>query len=428
MCFSRNFRRLFFYLMEKPIEWEVIAREGNARAGILRTRRSIIETPVFMPVGTQGTVKGVRYEWLETELDARIILGNTYHLFLRPGVEIMRACGGLHKFSTWNRSLLTDSGGFQVFSLTDLRKLTEEGVEFRSHLDGSKKFLSPEISMEIQAALGSEIVMVFDECPPGQVDLKAAKESLDLTARWAKRSREKFDELQNAGADTGFLPEPEAGQISAETKPGESEQSAAFTRLSGRQALFGIVQGASHLNLRRESLEKTVEIGFDGYAVGGLSVGEEKSVMYEVIEYIAPQMPENAPRYLMGVGTPEDLVEAVYRGVDMFDCVMPTRNGRTGSAFTAHGKINIRNAKFAKDTEPIEPSCPCSVCRRYSRAYLRHLYQAGEMLAAILISHHNLAFFLDTMRQVRQAIRLGNFSRFRQEFHNRIRQGEADKN
>lgn len=392
--------------MNKPIDWKVIAQEGNARAGVLRTRRSEIETPVFMPVGTQGTVKGVRYEWLERELDARIILGNTYHLFLRPGTEIIRACGGLHKFSTWNRSLLTDSGGFQVFSLTDLRKLTEEGVEFRSHIDGSKKFLSPEISMEIQAALGSEIVMVFDECPPGQADLSVAKKSLELTARWARRSRTRFDELQAEGADTGFL---------------------AAAELSGRQALFGIVQGASHLDLRRESLERTVEIGFDGYAIGGLSVGEEKPVMYEVIESIAPQMPAGAPRYLMGVGTPEDLIEAVYRGVDMFDCVMPTRNGRTGSAFTTHGKINIRNAKFAKDTGPIEAACPCSVCRRYSRAYLRHLYQAGEMLAAILISHHNLAFFLDTMRQVRQSIKLGTFSRFRQEFLSKIRTGEPEK-
>jgi queuine tRNA-ribosyltransferase len=389
----------------KPIDWKVTAQEGNARAGILRTRRSVIETPVFMPVGTQGTVKGVRYEWLENELDARIILGNTYHLFLRPGTEVIRACGGLHKFSTWNRSLLTDSGGFQVFSLTDLRKLTEEGVEFRSHIDGSKRFLSPEISMEIQAALGSEIVMVFDECPPGQADFDATRKSLEMTARWAQRSKDKFQELQNDGQDTGFL---------------EAEN------LNGRQALFGIIQGASHLPLRRESLDKTIEIGFDGYAIGGLSVGEEKPVMYDVIEFTAPQMPADAPRYLMGVGTPEDLVEAVFRGVDMFDCVIPTRNGRTGSAFTSRGKINIRNAKFAKDTEPLDADCPCSVCLRYSRAYLRHLYQAGEMLAAVLISHHNLAFFLDTMRKVRDSIKLGSFSRFRHDFLDKIREGERE--
>jgi queuine tRNA-ribosyltransferase len=388
------------------IDWKVIAQEGEARAGILRTRRSIIETPVFMPVGTQGTVKGVRFEWLEQELDARIILGNTYHLFLRPGAEIIRELGGLHKFSTWTRSLLTDSGGFQVFSLTDLRKLSEEGVEFRSHIDGSKRFLSPEVSMEVQAALGSEIVMVFDECPPGDAGIDVTRKSLEMTARWAKRSKDRFNELQIERQDTGFI---------------EAEN------LSGQQALFGIIQGAGHLNLRRESLDKTVEIGFDGYAIGGLSVGEEKSVMYEVLEFIAPKMPRDAPRYLMGVGTPEDLIEAVSRGVDMFDCVMPTRNGRTGSAFTSTGKLNIRNAKFAKDDAPLDAECPCSVCRRYSRAYLRHLYQTGEMLAATLISHHNLAFFLDTMRKVRDSIKLGDFSRFRKEFLNKIQENSPQE-
>lgn len=388
----------------KPIEWQVTAQEGEARTGILRTRRSEIETPVFMPVGTQATVKGVRFEWLETELDARIILGNTYHLFLRPSAEIMRELGGLHKFSTWNRSLLTDSGGFQVFSLTDLRKLTEEGVEFRSHIDGSRKFLSPEVSMEVQAALGSEIVMVFDECVRGDAGHDLTRKSLELTARWAQRSKDKFNELQNAGMDTGFL---------------ESEN------LSGKQALFGIIQGSGHLDLRRESLSLTTEIGFDGYAIGGLSVGEEKSVMYDVLEFLAPQMPKDAPRYLMGVGTPEDLIEAVHRGVDMFDCVMPTRNGRTGGAFTSRGKINIRNAKFARDPEPLDEECLCSICRRYSRAYLRHLYQTGEMLASILISHHNLAFYLDTMRKVRQSIKLGTFAEFRQDFLNKIQENDT---
>ncbi len=388
----------------KPIDWKVTAQEGEARTGILRTRRSEIETPVFMPVGTQGTVKGVRYEWLEDELDARIILGNTYHLFLRPGAEIIRNLGGLHKFSTWNRSLLTDSGGFQVFSLTELRKLTEEGVEFRSHIDGSKKFLSPEVSMEVQAALGSEIVMVFDECPPGDAGFDKTKKSLEMTVRWALRSKNRFGELQNEAADTGFL---------------EVEH------LSGRQSLFGIVQGAGHFELRKQSLDLTTEIGFDGYAIGGLSVGEEKSVMYDVLEFLAPKMPEDAPRYLMGVGTPEDLVEAVYRGVDMFDCVMPTRNGRTGGVFTSGGKLNIRNAKFAADDAPLDEDCPCSVCRRYARAYLRHLYQTGEMLAAMLISHHNLAFFLDTMRKVRDSIKLGKFSRFRKEFLEKMRENES---
>jgi len=407
----------------QSIDWKVIAQEGAARAGILRTRRSIIETPVFMPVGTQGTVKGVRFEWLEDEMDARVILGNTYHLFLRPGAETIRELGGLHKFTTWNRSFLTDSGGFQVFSLTDLRKLTEEGVEFRSHLDGDKKFLSPEVSMEIQAALGSEIVMVFDECPPGDAGIDVTRKSLELTARWALRSKNRFDELQESGQDTGFLKD-EGGRMKDESDKQFSDlsipHSSSLIPLSGRQALFGIVQGAGHLELRKESLDKTVEIGFDGYAIGGLSVGEEKSVMYEVIDYLAPQMPKDAPRYLMGVGTPEDLVEAVYRGVDMFDCVMPTRNGRTGSAFTSGGKINIRNAKYIKDDAPMDGNCPCSVCRRYSKAYLRHLYQAKEMLAATLISHHNLAFFLDLMRQIREAIKAGNFGEFRREFLRRI--------
>ncbi len=388
----------------KAIDWKVNAQQGEARTGILRTRRSVIETPVFMPVGTQGTVKGVRFEWLEQEMDARIILGNTYHLFLRPGHEVIRELGGLHKFSTWDRSLLTDSGGFQVFSLTDLRKLTEDGVEFRSHIDGSRKYLSPEISMDVQAALGSDIVMAFDECPPGDAGHGRTKLSLEMTARWAKRSKVRFDELQETAMDTGFTD---------------------ADGLSGRQALFGIVQGAGHLDLRKDSLERTVDIGFDGYAIGGLSVGEEKPVMYGVLEYLAPQMPADAPRYLMGVGTPEDLIEAVYRGVDMFDCVMPTRNGRTGSAFTSFGRLNIRNARFISDSGPLDPECPCSVCQRYTRAYLRHLYQSGEMLAATLISHHNLAFFLDTMRRVRQSINLGTFHQFRIDYLNKLRENDS---
>lgn len=381
--------------MTSPIEWNVEATDGRARAGTLRTRRSVIETPVFMPVGTQAAVKGIRFEWLEDELDARIILGNTYHLFLRPGIDVIREFGGLHKFGTWSRSLLTDSGGFQVFSLSDLRKLTEDGVEFRSHLDGSKHFLSPEVSMEIQAALGSEIVMVFDECPPGDAGHDVTRKSLEMTARWALRSKDRFNELQDSGQDTGFR---------------------AADGLSGRQALFGIVQGAGHYDLRSESLAKTVEIGFDGYAIGGLSVGEEKDVMYGVIDHIAHQMPDDAPRYLMGVGTPEDLIEAVYSGVDMFDCVIPTRNGRTGSAFTSRGKINVRNAKFISDKGPIDAECSCSVCQRYSLGYIRHLYQAGEMTAATMISHHNVAFFLNTMRSARTAIIEGRFTQFRTDF------------
>jgi len=296
--------------------------------------------------------------------------------------------------------MLTDSGGFQVWSLTEIRKVTEEGAEFRSHLDGALCFLSPEISMEVQTALGAEIAMAFDECPPGQIDHDAARRSMDLTLRWAKRSKEAHVELQAGSLHT-------AGESPA--LPG--------------QALFGIIQGASHLELRRESLERTVEIGFDGYAIGGLSVGEEKPVMLEIIEDIAPRMPADQPRYLMGVGTPEDLVEAVARGIDMFDCVLPTRNGRTGQAFTSRGKLNIKNARFAADKRPLDEACACSVCRRHSRAFIRHLYLAGEMLASILLTHHNLAFFLDTMRHVRQAIRSGQFAKFRREFTEQLSSG-----
>ena len=402
----------------KPIDWQVTARDGEARAGVLRTRRSIIETPVFMPVGTQGAVKGVRFEWLENELDARIILGNTYHLFMRPGHEVVRRLGGLHKFTSWNRTFLTDSGGFQVFSLTDLRKLTEEGVEFRSHLDGSKRFLSPEVSMEVQAALDSEIVMAFDECPPGDAGREQTRKSLELTARWAARSKKRFDELQAAQSEPPALAGGQAVKSSRidANSGAPPPANAGGSDLSGRQALFGIIQGAGHLDLRAESLERTTDIGFDGYAIGGLSVGEEKSVMYEVIEFTAPKMPAEAPRYLMGVGTPADLIEAVARGVDMFDCVIPTRNGRTGGVFTSHGQINIRNAVHAEDESPLDQECGCSVCRRYSRAYLRHLYQAGEMTAATMLSHHNLYFFLDTMRRARAAIVAGGFARFRIEY------------
>src|SRR6185503_10791920 len=389
------------------IEFQVQANESEARAALLTTRRGVIETPVFMPVGTAGTVKGMRFEVLEDELDARIILGNTYHLWLRPGVEVIRKCGGLHRFSGWNRALLTDSGGFQVWSLGALRKITEEGTEFRSHLNGSLQFLSPEVSMEIQAALGSEIVMAFDECAAGDAPVDVSRRSMELTARWAQRSRARFDLLQSEAADSGRTESTE--------------------NISGAQALFGIVQGGAHRDLRRESLERTAEIGFDGYAVGGLSVGEEKSVMWDVVSDIARRLPPDQPRYLMGVGTPEDLVEAVSHGVDMFDCVLPTRNGRTGQAFTSAGKLNVKNARWSTDTSPLDETCPCSVCQRYSRAYLRHLYVSGEMLASILLTHHNLAFFLDTMRRVRQSIRSGDFPKFRREFTEGLNAHEEDK-
>jgi queuine tRNA-ribosyltransferase len=390
------------YMESKAFNFDVVAREGEARAGIISTRRGVIETPVFMPVGTAGTVKGIRFEELESpELDARIILGNTYHL--RPGIETIKACGGLHKFIGWERAMLTDSGGFQVWSLGALRKITEAGTEFRSHIDGASCFLSPEISMEVQAALGAEIVMAFDECAPGEATSDEARQSMELTLRWAKRSREAFARILT-GKDAG-------------------EPQARMPALPGRQALFGIVQGASHLDLRRESLERTVAIGFDGYALGGLSVGEEKPVMLEVIEDIAPRMPADRPRYLMGVGTPEDLIDAVARGVDMFDCVLPTRNGRNGQGFTSQGRLNIKNARYVNDQLPLDEACGCSVCRRHTRAFIRHLYQSGEMLASILLTHHNLAFFLDTMRRVRQAIRSGQFAKFRREYTEQLSSG-----
>ncbi len=388
----------------QAIRFKVAAQDGEARAGVLETRHATMETPVFMPVGTLGTVKGIRFEALESpELDALIILGNTYHLLLRPGAEIIRSCGGLHRFIGWSRALLSDSGGFQVWSLGALRRITEEGVEFRSHIDGSLHFLSPEVSMEVQATLGSDIVMVFDECAPGCAAPEEARRSMERTARWAARSRSRFDELQRQGMDTGRTVER--------------------VGLSGAQALFGIVQGATHLDLRRESLARTVEIGFDGYALGGLSVGEEERVMYDVVERTASLMPGDRPRYLMGVGTPENLVEAVARGIDMFDCVLPTRSGRTGQAWTARGKLNIKNARWARDSRPLDESCECSVCRRHSRAYLRHLYTTGEMLAGVLLTHHNLAFFLDTMKRVRQSIRSSDFTRFRQTFLEQISSG-----
>ena len=394
-------------MSKPPISFEILSRDGEARAGVLTTRRGIIETPVFMPVGTAGTVKGMRFEVLEEELDARIILGNTYHLWLRPGIEVIQKCGGLHRFTGWERALLTDSGGFQVWSLGALRKITEEGTEFRSHLDGSLQFLSPEISMEVQAALGSEIVMAFDECAAGEAPPEVSRQSMELTARWASRSRARFDSLQSESQDEG--------------------RTEATHEISGAQALFGIVQGGAHLDLRRESLNRTTEIGFDGYAVGGLSVGEEKGAMWRVVSDLAPALPADQPRYLMGVGTPEDLIEAVAHGIDMFDCVLPTRNGRTGQAFTSRGKVNVKNAQWASDTLPLDEWCGCSVCKRHSRAYLRHLHVSGEMLASILLTHHNLAFFLDTMRRVRQSIRSGNFTNFRREFTEGLNAYEQDK-
>lgn len=348
----------------------------------------LVETPVFMPVGTVASVKAVPQDVLE-ELGAQIILGNTYHLYLRPGHENVRKLGGLHRFMSWDRCLLTDSGGFQVFSLSELRKLTEEGVTFRSHLDGSSHFFSPERSMEIQIALGADIIMAFDECTEHPAERDRARESMDLTVRWAARSKKYVEEHKR-------------------DVPWASDE-----RLTTNdQNLFGIVQGGMYPDLRRECAERLVEMDFPGYAVGGLSVGEPREMTYEVVDATLPHLPENKPRYLMGVGTPEEIVEYVAQGIDMMDCVLPTRAARHGLLFTSQGKVNIKNSRYALDEGPLDPNCGCKVCTRYSRAYLRHLYSANEMLAQVLNTVHNLAFYLDTMRTVRQSIRLGEFSRF----------------
>ena len=357
--------------------------DGGARRGILKTPHGEIETPVFMPVGTQGAVKALTSQHLE-EIGASIILGNTYHLMLRPGDELIARRGGLHKFIGWNRPILTDSGGYQVFSLAERRKIDENGVQFRSHLDGSAHLLTPERAVEIQANLGSDIAMVLDECPALPSTAGVIDTSLELTARWARRCRDRFSEIRNDRAP---------------------------------QMQFGIVQGGTFPELRAKSAELTVSIGFEGYAIGGLSVGEPNETMYQVVEATTPRLPAGQPRYLMGVGTPVDLVECVARGIDMFDCVMPTRNARNGQLFTSEGPLNIKNLEFSEDDRPADPACHCYTCRNFSRAYLRHLFRAGEMTAATLNTLHNLSFYLDTMRRIREAIAFGRFEDFRQAFH-----------
>ena len=368
--------------MSPACSFEVLARDRTsaARAGVLHTPHGDVETPIFMPVGTAGTVKGMSQDLLE-QIGAQIILANTYHLYLRPGHELIRELGGLHKFMSWPRPILTDSGGYQVMSLKGLGRVREDGFEFRSHLDGSPHTLSPEKAVEIQWALGSDIIMVLDECVEYPATHERLHRALKLTSRWAKRSKERYDEIRKSQ--------------------------------NARSALFGIVQGGTDIDLRRESTEEILNIGFDGYALGGLSVGEAKNETYDVVEATTELLPQDRPRYLMGVGTPEDLVECVARGVDMFDCVMPTRNARNGCAFTSEGKITVKNLRFACDESPLDPSCACPVCRRYSRAYLRHLFLAGEMLAGILTTCHNLYFYLDTMGKIRQALKSGNFEKFR---------------
>ncbi|MDX9972229.1 MAG: tRNA guanosine(34) transglycosylase Tgt [FCB group bacterium] len=368
---------------EDAISFEVVAKdpETAARAGRLTTPHGVIETPVFMPVGTQGTVKTLSQEDL-CDINAQIILGNAYHLYLRPGTGVLEKAGGLHGFMGWDRPILTDSGGFQVFSLAGLNKITPEGVTFQSHLDGSRHVFTPESATDIQISIGADIMMCFDECTPHPALHDAAAESMRMTAAWAARCKQRWLERE----------------------------------ANRHQALFGIVQGSVYEDLRIESVERTVEIGFPGYAIGGVSVGESKEEMVRAVEWAAPRLPEEKPRYLMGVGPPEDILEAIERGVDMFDCVMPTRNARNGSLFTSQGRINIKNAQYAADFGPLDPACGCLTCRRYSRAYLSHLYRSGEVLALRLNTLHNLFFMIQFAANVRQAIRAGRFRQFKGEF------------
>ena len=357
------------------MKFQLLAQDGRARRGRLQLRRGTVETPAFMPVGTYGTVKAMTPEEV-AGLGAEIVLGNTFHLMLRPGTGVIRAHGGLHGFMHWDGPILTDSGGFQVWSLAELRKLDEDGVRFRSPVNGDPVFLSPEVSMRVQTDLDSDVVMAFDECPPYPATEAEARRSMELSMRWARRSRDAFDGLGNPNA------------------------------------LFGIVQGGTHLPLRLESLEKLRAIGFDGYAVGGLAVGEPAEERNAVLDALEPGLPPDRPRYLMGVGTPADIVAAVLRGVDMFDCVMPTRNARNGHLFTRQGVVRIRNAVHQDDTGPLDPACSCYTCRHYSRAYLRHLDRCNEILGARLNTVHNLHYYLDLMRRVRAAIERGEYQRF----------------
>lgn len=368
--------------------FEVNHVDGQARCGVLQTMHGVIQTPAFMPVGTSGAVKAILHKDLQ-DLNVEMLLANTYHLMLRPGDELIARVGGLHRFMGWQGPILTDSGGYQVFSLSKQRTVDESGVRFRSHLDGTEFLLTPERSTEVQARLGSDIAMVFDECTAYPVTSDQARVSMELTHRWAKRSRDRFLQLRNSS-----------------TKE----------LTNAEQAQFGIVQGGVFSDLRKESVEVLVDIGFEAYAIGGLSVGESPGDMYNIVEHTASLLPPDRPRYLMGVGMPDDLVEGVARGVDMFDCVIPTRNARNGQLITRNGPINIKKARFSEDMKPPDPACQCYTCQHFSRAYLRHLYLANEITAASLNTLHNLHFYLDTMRRISEAITLGRFETFRQTF------------
>lgn len=372
--------------MTTAFSFELAATDGRARTGLIRTPRGEIRTPAFMPVGTAATVKAMMPESVAAT-GADILLGNTYHLMLRPGAERVARLGGLHRFMNWDKPILTDSGGFQVMSLAELRKLTEEGVTFRSHVDGSKHFLSPETSMEIQRLLGSDIVMCFDECPALPADEARVAESMRLSMRWAARSREAFGD-----------------------RPGH--------------ALFGIQQGGVTEDLRGESAEALKAIGFEGYAIGGLAVGEGQAAMFGVLDYAPGMLPEDKPRYLMGVGKPDDIVGAVKRGVDMMDCVLPSRSGRTGQAWTRRGQVNIKNARHADDPRPLDEECACPACRNYSRAYLHHVFRAGEMISGMLLTWHNLHYYQEIMQGMRAAIAAGGFEAWEAGFHARRAEGD----
>ena len=368
--------------------FDISARDGRARTGVIATPRGEIRTPAFMPVGTAATVKAMMPESVR-ETGADILLGNTYHLMLRPTAERIAALGGLHRFMNWDRPILTDSGGFQVMSLASLRKLTEEGVRFSSHIDGARHMLTPERSMEIQRLLGSDIVMSFDECTPWPADEKTARKSMELSMRWAGRSRDAFGD-----------------------RPGH--------------ALFGIQQGSIYPEQRAESAEKLRAIGFDGYAIGGLAVGEGQELMFQVLDYAPGQLPEDKPRYLMGVGKPDDIVGAVQRGVDMFDCVLPSRSGRTGQGWTARGPVNLRNARHRDDPRPLEEGCTCPACRKYSRAYLHHVIKSDEIIGSMLLTWHNLTYYQRLMQGLRDAISKGRLDQFAARFHADRAQGDIE--
>jgi queuine tRNA-ribosyltransferase len=396
------------------IQFQIEAVSGNGRSGKLVSPHGVIETPVFMPVGTVATVKGLPQDVLE-ELGVQILLGNTYHLYLRPGIETVRRMGGLHGFMAWDRSILTDSGGFQVFSLNDLRKVNEEGVTFRSHLDGSSHVFTPESAMAAQIGLGADIIMAFDECTEYPAERERVRKSMELTLRWAERSKRYFEAHKNEvpwfrSQVSGLRSQEE--QIHRLARDDNDGMFAGRARTpvapDARQALFGIVQGGMDQELRRESALRTVEIGFPGYAIGGLSVGEPRELTHEIVQSTLEHLPKDKPRYLMGVGTPEEIALYAKMGVDMMDCVLPTRAARHGLLFTSEGKVSIKQARFAQDESPLDPACRCRVCQRYSRAYLRHLYAANELLAQVLNTIHNLSFYLDTMRSVRHSIQLGD--------------------